>query len=240
MFELPEERTRLVKMTLPTMPIMPADLFSRGTDVRWGTFKTIRPDDYIHNYPEILDVKVNAAAGVYDIAAFINWRSTPLTREVSLAEKLGLDRSGRWVVFDFWRQKILPVSGDTLKVEIEPHDTRVLLIHPALSIPQLAGNSRHISGAFSVREQHWDGRQNVLQGIAETVPGDRYMLWIRVPDKFSVAGVKALTESGREIAAEQALEGTALRVSFPGQAEAVKWEARFSARATPAAKGASR
>jgi hypothetical protein len=61
--ELPAERVRLLEMTLPTMPILPIDLFSRGSDPKWDTFKHTQPDYYIHNYPEILDLKVNAKAG---------------------------------------------------------------------------------------------------------------------------------------------------------------------------------
>src|SRR5438270_10277075 len=39
MAELPEERVQLLHQTLPTMPILPADLFSRGTDMNWDKFK---------------------------------------------------------------------------------------------------------------------------------------------------------------------------------------------------------
>ena len=90
--ELPEERVKLLKMTLSTMPILPIDLFSRGTDMpMWDMFKHTTPDDYIHNYPEILDVKVNAPAGVYDVVGLTNWRSWTTNRELSLADKLGVD-----------------------------------------------------------------------------------------------------------------------------------------------------
>ena len=61
--ELPPERLPLLQRTMPTMPIAPMDLFSRGTDVDWDTFKHVRADDYIHHYPEILDLKVEAKAG---------------------------------------------------------------------------------------------------------------------------------------------------------------------------------
>ena len=40
--ELPEERVALLKKTLPTLPILPIDLFSRGTDMRWDRFKDTR------------------------------------------------------------------------------------------------------------------------------------------------------------------------------------------------------
>src|SRR5581483_3135051 len=65
--ELPEERVKLLKVTMPTLPILPADLFSRGTDMQWDTFKHVQSDFYLHNYPEILDLKVDHPAGKYDI-----------------------------------------------------------------------------------------------------------------------------------------------------------------------------
>ena len=52
-----------MQRTLPTMPIEPVDLFSRGTDSRWDTFKHVRAEDYVHHYPELLDLKVNAEIG---------------------------------------------------------------------------------------------------------------------------------------------------------------------------------
>ena len=55
--EPPDSRVQLLKATMPTLPIMPVDLFSRGNDNNWDTFRHERPDHYIHNYPEILDLK---------------------------------------------------------------------------------------------------------------------------------------------------------------------------------------
>src|SRR5579884_4288872 len=75
--ELPEERVRLLQATLPTLPIVPVDLFSRGSDAQWDKFKHTQADYYIHNYPEILDLKVNGGSGVYDVVAATNWRSEP-------------------------------------------------------------------------------------------------------------------------------------------------------------------
>jgi hypothetical protein len=49
--ELPEQRVRLLQKTLPTLPIYPVDLFSRGTEATWDTFRRMQPDFYIHNFP---------------------------------------------------------------------------------------------------------------------------------------------------------------------------------------------
>jgi hypothetical protein len=89
--ELPAERVALLKATMPTMPILPVDLFSRGTDIRWNTFQKESPDFYIHHYPDILDLKVNGPGGTYDVIALTNWRSARLSRSIDLGEKLGVN-----------------------------------------------------------------------------------------------------------------------------------------------------
>jgi Melibiase/Alpha galactosidase C-terminal beta sandwich domain len=227
--ELPEDRTRLLKMTLPTMPILPVDLFSRGTDMpMWDIFKHTTPDDYIHNYPEILDLKVNAPSGVYDVAGMTNWRSWATTRELAFADKLGLNPEASYAVFDFWQQKLLGVFKRRMDVTIEPHDTRVLLIHPILNRPQLVGTSRHITGAYSIRALAWEGSKNRLRGTSETVPGADYVLWFYVPDGFTVARVRASSPGTREIPARHELKGNSLMMSFGGQRDSVDWEVQFA------------
>ena len=229
--ELPEERVRLLKMTLPTMPILPVDLFSRGTDMQWDRFKQTTPDLYIHNYPEILDLKVNAPSGVYDVVGLTNWRSAKTTREISFADKLGLDAGASYVAFDFWGQKLLGVFKNRMEVEIEPHDTRVLFIHPLLNRPQLIGTSRHITGAYSILDVAWDAARNRLRGSSETVPGDAYTLWIYVPEGVTVSQVRAATKGNREVPVRHEVSGNSLMVSFQGQQEAVDWEVEFAANA---------
>jgi hypothetical protein len=227
--ELPVERVDLLKKTMPTMPILPIDLFSRGTDMQWDKFKHTTPDDYIHNYPEILDVKVNAASGVYDVVALTNWRSWTTTRELSFADKLGLSAGAPYIAFDFWKQKLLGVFTNRVEVEIEPHDTRVLLVHPALNRPQLIGTSRHITGAYSIRSLAWDVSSKTLRGSSQTVDGEPYTLWLYVPDGVTVSQAKATSENHREITVQQQSAGKSLQITFEGQPEAVNWEVAFAA-----------
>ena len=225
--EVPAERLELLHKTLPTMPILPVDLFSRGSDIDWDTFKHTTPNTYIHHYPEILDLKVNAAAGVYDVAAFTNWRSQPASRTISLAEKLGLSDSDSYVVFDFWNQKLLGLFRGKIDVALEPHDTRVLLIHQLTGHPQLVGISRHITGAFSLESSQWDPASRRLSGVSETIAGQRYALTVYVPrgNRFLRA---AATSDGKSVTVTSAQTGNALTVSFPGQSGKVEWEMWFA------------
>lgn len=231
--ELPPQRSKLLQMTLPTMPILPIDLFSRGTDMpMWDIFKRTTPDDYIHNYPEILDLKVNEPAGAYDVAGLINWRSWPAVRNLSFAGKLGLSPNGRYVVFDFWGQQILGVFTGKMCVKIAPHDTRVLLIHPLLNRPQLVGTSRHITGAYSIKELAWDGSANLLRGTSQTVPGADYTLWIYVPDGLTVSTVRANTPVQAVLPVRHDLLKNSLKITFPGQRDPVDWVVKFGKEGT--------
>ena len=228
--ELPEERVRLLKMTLPPMPILPIDLFSRGTDMQWNKFKSTQPDYYIHNYPEVLDLKVNARSGNYDVVGFTNWRSGTEAREVSLRDKLGLTAGSPYVAFDFWGQKLLGIFRDRMQIEIEPHDTRVILIHPLENRPQLIGDSRHITGAYSILDLTWDASGNKLRGSSRTVPGEDYALWIYVPDGMAASRAQAKADGAGAVSVSLEQSGNSLKVVFNGKQEALHWEIEFAGR----------
>ena len=228
MNRLPEERVRLLKMTMPTLPIIPVDLFSRGSDITWDKFKFTTPDNYIHDYPEIIDLKVNAISGVYDVAALTNWRGEKISKSLSFSEKLGMAEGIPYVVFDFWEQKMLGVYMDKMELNIEPHDTRVLLIHSLQGHPQLIGNSRHISGVHSILDLRWDGSASTLSGTSETIKNDPYSLFVYIPEGMVFSMAAALTGNNREVQVKSELDGNLLKVSFPGQQETVKWQVGFS------------
>ncbi len=225
--ELPPERLPLLQRTMPTLPIAPMDLFSRGADVDWDTFKHISAEDYIHNYPEILDLKVNSKSGTYDVVALPNWRTPPVTKTLSLTRQLGLDPGEKFVAFDFWNQKLLGVVSDRISVEIEGHDTRVVLLHPCLNRPQLVGTSRHITGAFSIRELSWDGSSRVLQGLSDTVPGSDYTLFLYLPPGTSPHAKPSASAGGNPVAVRQEQNGSLLSVSFNSPQSPVAWKVGF-------------
>jgi hypothetical protein len=139
-----------------------------------------------------------------------------------------LSSQSSYVVFDFWSQKLLGVFKGKTDVSIEPHDTRVLLIHPLITRPQLVGTSRHISGAYSIEDLAWEGTNNRLRGTSDTVPGDEYTLWFYVPEGITVSHVHAASGARGEIATRHELNGNSLQVTFPGQREAVDWDIVFS------------
>lgn len=229
--DLPEERVRLLKATMPTLPIMPVDLFSRGTDATWDKFKHVQADFYVHNYPDILDLKINGTPGTYDVVALTNWRSAPETRRVNLKEKLGLSPERSYVVFDFWNQKDLGVVNLALETRLEAHDTRVLFIHPLSDVPQLVGMSRHISGAYSIKSVAWDAARRTLRGSSDAPAAEPYTIWIHLPRGFRELRVNARSGTS-DIAVAHDVTGQSLMVRFLGQHAAVDWEVEFTSPAT--------
>jgi hypothetical protein len=196
--------------------------------MRWDRFKDVRPDDYIHNYPEILDLKVNARSGAYDVVGVTNWRGEKATRTLSFTGQLGLPAGSRYVAFDYWEKRLLGVFTDSLPLDVEPHDTRVVLVHPLLARPQLVGISRHITGVPSILDLEWDASSRTLRGSSQGVPGEDYALFVHVPEGTALSGARATVAGTREVPVRQELSGRSLKVSFRGQPEAVAWRLEFT------------
>ncbi len=225
--ELPAARVELLQATMPTLPILPIDLFSRGTESSWSKFKHFQTDYYIHHYPEVLDLKVDSAAGVYDVAAETNWRSDIAARSLEFGRQLGLSNKQDYIVFDFWKQQPLGVFKGKIDLTIEPHDTRVLLIHPLSGRPQLIGNSRHISGSYSIVSQGWDEAKKDLHGESLTVAGKEYTLWFAIPGGYGTASAQVSGKDGKTIAAEWKQQGQFASLRFMGTGEEAEWRAQF-------------
>ncbi|HSM77899.1 MAG TPA: glycoside hydrolase family 36 protein [Bryobacteraceae bacterium] len=221
--ELPPSRVELLKKTMPTLPVLPADLFSRGTDMTWDKFMHTTQDYYVHNYPELLDLKVNGALGTYDVVGVTNWRSQARDQTVRLKEKLGLPAQGSYVAFDFWNEQLVPVTGGELRVRVQPHETRAILLHRDEGHPQVVGESRHLTGAVGIRDVLWDAKQNRLSGLAQGVAGDLFEIWIYVPD-----GTKFLSAAGAtDMAPTQS--GRLLTLAFRSKEAPVRWSVEFQA-----------
>jgi hypothetical protein len=196
--------------------------------MQWDRFRYTTAQNYIHNYPDILDLKVNAASGIYDVVGVTNWRGDLLHKKLSFADQLGLP-SGSYAVMDFWKGKLLGVFESSVDVDVSSHDTDVLLIHPALDHPQLMGTGRHISGAYSIEDQAWDPAANRLHGKSTTVAGEPYSLWIRVPAGYSLSAATASSGSNNVEVKSQS-DGELLTFTIPGQEGPVDWQVSFMKR----------
>jgi hypothetical protein len=226
--ELSPDRVKMLQMTLPTRPIVPIDLFSRGSDVEWDTFKHVQSKYYIHNFPEILDLKVNGSLDDYDVVAFTNWRDQALSERVSLYRKLGLNADDAFVAFDFWNQEFVGIFNSYLDLSVDPHDTRVLLLRQMLGRPQIIGSSRHITGDFSFSGVSWDDVGDSLQGTSEIVPGDPYSFWLFIPAGFQFVEASEDKDRNDSASIQTSLHGSVLKLTLSSARPIVHWNIEFA------------
>jgi hypothetical protein len=117
---------------------------------------------------------------------------------------------------------------DKFDLDIESHDTRALLVHPLLGRPQLVGNSRHISGAFSIQDLEWDEQGKRLSGISETIRGEQYSVFIYVPAGMNILKATAETADGSEVKITSSVSGNMLKISIEGEGGQIRWKAGFT------------
>lgn len=220
--ELPVERIDLLKKTLPALPIVPMDLFSRGGYSTWGLFREFTPETYKHNFPRIMDLKINRPSGKYDVVATTNWKDESISRSISFESMLGLDPQKSYLIFDFWNQQFLGVYKNEIELDIEPHDTRVLHVRPLLQRPQVLATNRHISGAYSIESLKWNEKKQILSGLSKTIANVSYSLFIYFPNDFSPSRIK----SSANLTFKR-VDDNVLKVTMTGKEEIVNWTISF-------------
>ncbi len=204
------------------MPIVPMDLFSRGGYSSWDLFEEFTPETYEHNFPRIIDLKINAATGSYDVVAAINWTNQIMSREISLAGNLGLDPEISYLAFDFWNQEFLGIIKESVELTIEPHDTRVLHIRPVRQRPQILATDRHISGAYSIVSLEWDTEKQTLIGSSKTIAGTSYSVFVYVPEKFTLSEIKSKVK-----ATPEKTGGKVLKITIEPNEKMTDWSIIF-------------
>jgi hypothetical protein len=193
MAKLSEKKMDLYRKTMPTTPIVPIDLYpykikaNKREDVVWCC-------PQVNEFPRAIDLKVNGAAGVYDVVAVFNWEDAPASKTLSLEKDLGLQAGQDHIIFNFWEQQLNAITQETIETEIPAHGTQVFVIKPVLDHPQVIGTSRHITGAVSLKQVSWAPSSLTLKGISEIIPGAPYSLFVHVPGGLSVSEIKSDTE----------------------------------------------
>jgi hypothetical protein len=209
LLNLKEERLNIIKKTIPTLPIMPIDLFGRSR--------------YPRHYPEIMDLKINAPSGVYDVIGVTNWKNKSASRNIFIIKELALVKNNSYLVFDNWKEHFVGTFKYEFQINLPAHGTGVFTIRRLEEHPQLLATNRHISGAISIKKKIWNISDLTLSGTSETVPKTIYSLFFFVPSEFSINNVSVNAEELNYNLDEDGL----LTVSFKGHEKPVKWSLKF-------------
>jgi hypothetical protein len=205
---LPPERLDLLKRTMPShgLPARPVDLFESDLPSVW-----LLTDD---RHPIRRDV-----------IGLFNWGQNEKQFNDSL-EKLGLDAKKEYVAFDYWKNSLVPIIKEKLRVAVPGQSCCVLAVRPAANHPQLISTSRHITqGIVDVLEENWDSAANTLSGRSKIVGGDPYELRIVLPNSnWSTA--TAEVSGGATVTFTQEDNLVRAMIHAPNSAE-LNWSVKF-------------
>ncbi len=214
---LPQEKLELYQKTMPAMPIKAMDLYPYKTKAECCP----KPA----SFPKALDLKINAVSGQYDVVSMYNWADIDTVRILDLGEDLGLDSDKDYIAFDFWNTKLLKVKSSKIEEMVPKHGNKAIILRAASGHPQLIATSRHLTAAYSLRSLSWDEEKLILSGVSNTVPGDKYSLYIYIPEGINADKTNA--SSGKtEInqIEENLLE---LRLQDTDKDTPVEWSVKF-------------
>ena len=152
--------------------------------------KTARPVDLFENdYPGIWDLPVETAFGSWHVTAFFNFDEK--NRRICLDFcKLGLDNRSKYLVWDFWKQKLLGQYSGNMETKVEGISTKIFLIKKTPLRPDLLSTDLHlIQGAVEVSGVSWNGK-NELSGVCRRPRGEKGSLFIYVPESYAVREIR--------------------------------------------------
>jgi hypothetical protein len=134
----------------------------------------------------------------YAVAALINLTDTAAERRISLAANLRLD-DGKYLIHDYFDDELLGVCEGDIILGVKPYDTRLIIVRPLLSRPQLLSSSRHImGGAHEIENVTWCEDSSTLVVTANLVGNEKYTMTLHVPGGYEAVNstVGYLSTSG--------------------------------------------
>jgi hypothetical protein len=154
-------------------------LFSRALPV-YG--RPARPVDWPRaRTPRIWSLAAETAGRPHVVIGVFNWQTEEQERiPIDLVE-CGLDPSARYVLFDFWAQKMLGIFSGICEASVSPGGCQVLFAHEAASTPVVIGTDRHVTGAIGLKQFQFDPAGSEMTGLSEGPPGSSIRHFIYVP-----------------------------------------------------------
>ena len=193
---LQQKRVELIQKCLPVMDIHPMDL--QRILLPEGTQEERETGHMKGEFPEkklLINLAVERPFERYNVVDVFNTGDVPMYVELSVEKDLDLE-VGSYLVFDYMRQSFLGTVSDTLSLELQPCESRILCFRKKLDRPQLLSTSRHISqGAVELREVQWEESTRTLHICSDLLAGEPYRIYVYVPDGYETNACEKLQEN---------------------------------------------
>mgnify|MGYP005851863329 CR=1 FL=1 len=183
-----------------TMPEWEFDIFSKLLPVHRTAARPI--DLWRKLYPEILHKRITTEGAEWDLVALFNLGKNKnlivqqeipeRDRSVSVEfQELGLNSDQKYLVFDFWNQKLEGSYEKSFSVFLKNHSSRLFSVHLLQDRPKYISNNRHFTqGAFDIKQIDWSNAENTLKIRIETTQDHQHKLWCYAPKTYKIQSIE--------------------------------------------------
>jgi len=164
LIQLDPQRLEILKKVLPSFGVAarPLDLFEKP-------------------YPEIFALPIRRPFEAWWVVGCFNWSDDATRRELRLS-RMGAASGKTYLVYDFWEQRLLAETQETVSLALEPTSGKLLGIRLRQGVPQVLGTDRHVTqGGVELESARWDPDRLTLSGTALGAAGCPWTLAIHVP-----------------------------------------------------------
>jgi len=209
-----EERLALIRKVFPRYPEMarPVDLF----------------DSPAPDYPKVFHLHIDAGWDEWEIVAVLNYSEEPLPQSVPL-ERLGLDPSKQYLLWEFWDQRYVGTISGELRAIIPPNSARLYRLARQPDRPCVLSTDMHaIQGNFELADVCWNAESMTLSGTATRPPGNTGSVFIWAPE-----GLYVTDPQGWWIAKDDNDKALIIRRPFTFGDTPEQWSIQFAPIETP-------
>ena len=182
LYELPEERVKMLQRLMPVCDTYPAHLARN---------ESLQP---------VWNLMIRRSFEQWNVVALFNWSEKRAHNLKVTAAELGLDPDKTYLMYDFWSDAFLGVMRGTKTVKLEKQSCRVVAIREKTGRPQILSIDRHITqGGVCIKEVTWDRKKLSLSAVMDLPRGERFSATLYVPGDFVLRSAGGTAKPGRRV-----------------------------------------
>ena len=221
LYELPEDRVRMLTRLMPVENIFPGqipaadpDSAAEGSAAPW----TSVPKD-------VWVLHISRPFEKWHVAGLFNWDDAREKAVTISSKQAGLDPNKDYLLYDYWNDRFIGRLHGERAFTLPKQSCLLLGIRDDMGRPQILSTNRHITqGAGDLLNVEWNARSHRLSGSSEVVGADDYVLTLHIPAGFEVESVTAnIGQIAHSRSGE--VEKVTIRTSENARAD---WSVRFN------------
>jgi alpha-galactosidase len=195
-----------------------------------STSENAIPMDLLENDPQTLfKCQIIKNFGRWDLFAFFNPdRKNQLKRDISL-KNISYLKDKTYLIFDFWNEKFIGETTDTVSVSINPGSAVLLSVREKSGIPQIIGTNRHVKmGAVEIADEKFSKESKTLSVVSQSPIGSSHSVFVYIPEAFDWEPLNSKIYDYRQNFTIRKVEQNILRIDINFEnSEEVKWQIQF-------------